>query len=455
MNADQERTPSAELATFIAELSFDDIPEDAVRSAKNSFIDTVGATLAGATDGAGAVAADMVRAITTNGSTARLIGSPGWAALTDAAFANGTAAHALDFNDKTNHWIKAGATSVPAIFAVADAEAGVSGKDVITGYIAGFEAMCYLADAINPGHYQRGWHATSTFGTFGAAAVVAKLLDLSEEQIRHTLNGAASMPAGLKRGFGTMAKPMHAGQAGRAGITAAYLAANDFTADPEAIGGEKGFLEVYSGNSDLDYNALRSLGDSWAIQEYGVHVKKYPSNWRTQAAIEATIDLVETHGLTPDKVETIHVTAGRIAAEALPYDTPQTAVEGKFSMPFTVAAALVNSHVGIKTFTQEQIDDPTIQAVRECVSWDVDDSLPYDTYHATVTIDTQDGASYTRKLERPRGMANDPLSPNELKTKFMMCAERSISPEQAQKVYDALNLLEEQADVAEVLNHLN
>jgi len=416
------RRPDAELAAFAADLSYRDLPEDLVRAAERAFVDTVGVTVAGAAEGAGAVAIETTRAAGGDGP-ARLVGAEGSASLPGAAFANATAGHALDFDDVTRGVWHPSVPIVAPVLAVAE-DRGLSGPDAIAAYVAGYEAQCYLADALLPAHYERGWHATATLGAFGATVAGAVLLDLDERAARHAVNAAASTPAGLKRNFGSMTKPMHAGQAARSGVTAALLAERGHTAAEGAVGGDRGFLDLYSSEEPPDRATMADLGEEWALRADGLQVKKYPCCYFTHPAIYAAQRLVAEHGLAPDDVEGIRVTASRGAADALHYADPGTGLEAKFSMEYCVASAIALDRVGLAAFDDANVDDPAVQAVRERVRFEVDSDLAYDPYRTTVAVETPDGV-FERTQERPPGTPEDPLSDAELAEKFRMCADRA------------------------------
>ncbi len=440
--------PSSELAEFITSLEYADLPETVVRSAERCISDTVGVTLAGAGTGAGDLAA---RLATTAGSTT-LIGHQQTAPLQDALVANGTAGHGLDYDDVC--WGMDGhpsVTLVPALLGVGELE-DVSGRELIKAYVIGFEAECHLAGPISPGHYERGWHATSTFGVFGAAAATASLLDADWEASKNALNVAASMPSGLKRNFGSMTKPLHVGHAVRSGVTAAMLATEGFTADRGAIGGEGGFWELYEGEGGIDRDAHQSLGEDWAIRKPGVHVKKFPCCHFIHTSIAAVVDLVTRYEFDTASIDRIDVTASQGAADALPHDDPTSGLEAKFSMPFTVAAAVVGRSVSLDTFESDSLDDPEIRAVSDRVELRVDSDLGYDSLESQVRVVLDDGSPFEKSLESPPGSPDNPLTNMELREKFEDCADRALSPAEVDESWAALDSLREQSSTRDLLS---
>jgi 2-methylcitrate dehydratase PrpD len=444
-----EQAPDEELAAFVSDLRFDALPEALVRTAERAFVDTLGVTVAGADEGAGRTAAETVRAAGDDGP-ATLVGG-GRASLGDAAFTNGTAGHALDYDDVTRGVWHPSVPLVAPILALAEAR-DLSGRAALTAYVAGYETQCYLADALLPAHYERGWHATATLGTFGAAAAGAHLLDLDESATRHALNAAASTPAGLKANFGTATKPMHAGHAARSGLTAALLAERGLTAARGAVGADGGFLDLYSGDAAPAVDATRDLGETWALREDGLQVKKYPCCYFTHPAIYATRRLVGVRGLDPSEIESIEVTASRGAADALHYPDPDTGLEAKFSMEYAVASAAAREAVGLAAFDDERVDDPAVQAVRERVTFAVDPDLDYDPFFTTVAVTWADGERSERTQERPPGTPADPLSDDELHEKFLACVERAGSDADAETTYERVDALRDRERAGAVLS---
>lgn len=447
---EENQAPSRELARFVSALSYDDVPPEAVRLAERCFVDTVGVALAGATAAAGSVAAETIDAA-YDGGPASLLGRSGTAPVAEAAFVNGTAAHALDYDDVSNGMDgHPSATMIGPILAAAEAR-DATGRDVLAAFVAGFETQCYVArpnlrDRTGVGLHPAGWHPTAIFGTFGATAAAANLIDLSERETRHALNAAASMPAGVKRNFGSLTKPMHAGQAGAAGVRAALLAEHGGEAADDAI--EEGFYPVYADVEELDADVLPDLGEEWSLVEEGVDVKKYPSCYATHTAIHATATLAEEHGIEPEDVERIHLDVNGMMEDLLVHDDPETEAQAKFSIPWAVAAAVAFDYVGIETFEPATIDTPAAQYVRERVTYERDPDLVYGTREITVTIETTDGATHERTEERPPAAHDNPMSDAELREKFTECATRTLDEETAVDAHERLDGLREQDDLS-------
>lgn len=437
--------PEIAISRFVVDLEYADLSDAVTETITRAYVDTVGVILAGTEEGAGRVATESAGIDSATADAATLLGVDASDSPEDVAMRIGTASHGIDYDDLS--WAMSGhpsVTLVPALLALAN-EVAASGRDLITAYAAGFEAECAVAAPINPEHYEAGWHATATIGTFGAAAAVANLLDLDQETTAHTLNIAASTPAGLKRNFGSMTKPLHAGLCSRSGVTAARLAAGGFTANETAISGSRGFWDLYGPAERGEF----SIGERWALEERGIHVKAYPCCYFTHTSIAAAQALVAT-GLDPEVIDRVCVTASPGAGDALQHADPDTGLEAKFSMEYAVASAIVRDRVGIETFHDAALDAPQVQHVREQIAFSVDESLPYDSHAATVRIET-DTDTVERTQENPPGTHDDPLSDAELRDKFEECAGTVLSDDAVDELYDVVSSLSAQSDVSSAI----
>ena len=419
-------------------------PPDEVRARATVAVqDTIGVALAGASE----PAATIVRSTLATFADApcSVWGADTWASAPDAAFANGTAAHALDYDDMCFVSLAhPSAPLVPAVIATGEL-VGASGRAVLDAYVIGFEIQALLGRLMNPQHYQRGWHCTSTLGTLSAAAGASRLLGLDAEATSHALGIAASSASGLKENFGTMVKPLHAGLAARAGVMAALLAKGGMTASTKAIDGPQGFLRAFdSERDDLD-RAAADLGRRWEILETGITVKLYPSCAGTHPALDALLDLKTQHSFTADAVDRIEIDVDPIVPTILIYDRPASALEAKFSMPFCAAAAGVRGSVGIETFDDDTIQDPRIAALMSRVAMRVDDAIgqgkPALT-EARLRVRLKDGRELTKEAHGARGYPTSPASDRELDEKFLACAARQLPAGRAELILRALRALD-------------
>lgn len=441
---------SSFLATYLGSLSPERVPSEALTLAERSMIDTIGVALAGTAEDPAELTVELVRLHGGRGSSP-IFGSDLTSSSLDAALVHGTAAHSLDFDD-TSTGINGhpSAAMIPALLSGAENER-VSGLEILTAYVAGFEAQCLIAAPILDSHYRAGWHTTATIGTFGATAATAKLLGLNASEITHALNIAASLTAGLKQNFGSMTKSLHAGHAARCGLTATLLAQSGFTAGDSALGGESGFLDLYGGDTVTDSSAYRPADGRWFIQEKGIHLKKYPCCHYTHAAIEETIRLVVDNDLRPDEIDRIHVTGSPGAADAANIDRPETGLEGKFSISFLIACAVVYREIHLDSFDRETLFDDRVRDLMERVTFDVNRDWSYGSLSADVRIQTHDGVCHTvEKALAPGLYGINPLSDEELQEKFLMCSTTVLDEPTADELWGLLYELRHVDDFAEV-----
>jgi 2-methylcitrate dehydratase PrpD len=433
------------LADFIVSAA----PPDAARgAAARAVLDTVGVALAGSVEPAARIVQRVVADEGTGPFT--VFGCSAGASAPNAALANGTAAHALDFDDMC--FVSLAHPSAPlvaAAFAAAE-HAGASGRSLLDAYVVGFEIESRLGRALNPRHYQRGWHCTSTIGTLGAAATAARLLGLDREAAGHALAIAASEACGLKENFGTMVKPLHAGLAARNGVLAARLAAAGMTASRAALAGPQGYLAAMDAEWPTLEAFVVNLGVCWEIVDAGITVKLYPSCAGTHPTLDAILDLKRRDGFGADEVASIAVGVDKITPTVLIHDRPASGLEAKFSMPFCVAAAVVHGHVGVDTFDAPSLTDPRIAAVQSRVLMEVDptlDPLSPALTQARVRVRLTDGRELVASANGARGYPEHPATEDELEGKFLACAGRVLSGAGAARALAAVRGIEGVAHV--------
>ena len=440
-------TASTRLAEFTVATRLADCPAETLVAVRRAALDTIGVTLAGANE---PVAQAVRRTIRVEGSTplCTVIGTRLRAGATAAALANGVAGHAHDFDD-TNFTLL-GHPSVPllaAALAAAEVEPG-DGAAVALAYVTGFEVATAIGAAVNPAHYERGWHATSSIGTLACAAAVAKVFAFDVETTRTALGIAASLASGLKENFGSMTKPFHAGHAARNGVWAAMLAREGLTSSETALDGPQGYLSAFGGASNLDA-ALQGLGQRWQLLESGIAVKPYPSCALTHSAIDALIDLRARHHLDPDQISQIEVGVTRVVPTVLIHPRPVTALERKFSMEFCAAAALADGGVTLDSFA-EGPPRPAVEKLMSRVSMVVDPALPADREQhawARVTLRLSDGRTLEATPRGPQGHPDQPLSDAALHAKFLACATRVLPRGEAEAVAEQIASFEDIPDI--------
>ena len=448
-------TATARLADFILSTSLRDCPDAAIAQTRRAALDTIGVMLAGATE----PVARAVRAVARADGSAPLcsvVGTSLRASTAWAALANGAAGHAHDFDD-TNFALM-GHPSVPLLAAaLASAEAETAdGAAVALAYMIGFEIDAALGLALNPAHYTRGWHATSSIGTLGCAAAASRLLGLDVTQTRHALGIAASLASGLKENFGSMTKPFHAGHAAQNGVRAAQLAREGLTASEAALEGRQGYVAAFSGTG-LEPAALEHLGHRWELIGSGIAVKPYPSCALTHSAIDALVELRARHRIAPASVATVEVGVTAVVPDVLRHERPGNGLERKFSMQYCAAAALARGPLGLADFVDGPVADEATRRLMERVRMVIDPTLPHELeQHAwtRVTVRLSDGTTFEDKPRGASGHPTAPLSDAELRAKFLACAAPVIGADAAEGVADQIAHLEDIPDIRALTSRL-
>ena len=384
-----------------------------------------------------------------------------------AALVNGTLAHALDYDDThLPSVLHPSAAVVPAALAVAEAS-GSSGRDLLAAVAAGDELAVrvgmagYDRELGNSVFFEKGLHATSIAGTLGGALAAAMLYGLDEEEIGHAVAISASMGAGLieaNRTGGTV-KPVHCGWAAHAATTAAELARHGLTGPPTVFEGRFGFLQAYLGD-EADVEALtRGLGEEWELPR--VFFKPYPANHFTHAGIDAAIRLRE-EGLKIEEIEEIELGAATptlrtIAQPKEEKARPKTGYAAKFSGPFTVATALLGGGglgVSLDDFTDEAVQDSRkldLASRVRCVTDEECDRIFPNQFPAVLRVRLKSGEEREARVSHNRGGPENPLSDEELETKFRTNAGQVLPAEQVEGLEEAMRALEDAETVADVI----
>lgn len=351
-----------------AELRYSDLPQDVQTIAQHCLMDWFACALAGSAE----PLADILRdEFGHRAGPCTLIGTRQTTDAATAALLNGAAGHALDFDD-TNFAIGCHATApvLPAVLAAAE-EIGADGRRLLTAFVVGVEVEGRIGNAIGPEHYAKGWHSTSTYGVFGAAAGVAHLLGLTLEHYGRALGLAASQASGLKANFGTMTKPFHAGHAAERGLLSARLAARGFTANANAFTANQGLVQA-AGNGDANHAKLKDIADAWLIR--GTLFKYHAACHLTHAAIEGALRLRAK--VAADDLANVTLTVHPGLLDVCGIEAPKTGLEAKFSLAGATAMALLGLDTSDKrTFVDEVVASAPVQALLPKIQVQTDDRL--------------------------------------------------------------------------------
>jgi 2-methylcitrate dehydratase PrpD len=433
------------IARFVVETSLDTIPAAAVETAKVAFMDMLGVALAGSQDDAGSIAARIAREEGAR-EEASVIGHGFRTSAQQAAFANGVAAHALDYDHSFLAGGQPTAPVIPAALALAEA-IGASGRELVEAYVVGFEVTTKISQSLYM-TVQHAWHAPGNMGVLGATAACAKLLGLSIEQTRMALGMAVSMAGGVEANFGTMTKPLHVGNASRNAVVATKLAAAGFTANGEAIESGVGYYDAYYRVFPGDDSPLAELGQSWELVDSGLRIKPYPCGGLAHTSIDAALAL-RADGLSIDDVESVDVEVTDRVLGRIVFGVPETELQAKFSMPYLIARALVDGRVGLDAFADEAIADQGILAVAAKVAMRLGEDLKSskEGRPSRVTARLRDGRTLTKRVDAPKGGEVIPMTPEEILGKFHECASRTTDRASADSLGEAIRGLDLMGDL--------
>lgn len=435
------------LGRFVAESRWEDMAPVLRQEAKRSILNNLGCGLGVAKDPAVLTALAVMRNF-SGAPVATVIGQGVKLDPMAASFVNAIACNLLDYDD--THLatvIHPTAPVAPALLALAE-QRGLSGAAVLHAFLLGGEVECRIGNAVSPGHYARGWHITSTCGTFGAAAGCAKLLGLSAEQTWHAIGIAASQAAGLVENLPTAAKNVGVGNAPRNGMLAALLAEQGYKAAPAAIEGPLGFATATGDAADLT-QITGELGTRWEIAKNTY--KPYPAGIVFHAVLDACLALREEVGAAPEAIASVTV-----AGDALLLARGDRAVnnerDARVSIHHSAALGLVRGRAGVADFEMPAVVDPALAAFRGKVAAQLDDTLPRGA--ARVTLRLADGREFQRLVITPRGSYERPMSDAELDAKFRDNAAIGGFSDRADAAITALWGLDDAADVTKLMTAL-
>jgi len=472
---DSEAFPSgltSAAVDFVVGARFDALSGEAVKLSKRCVLDGLAVALGGSEQPGMAPLHAYIGRVGGAGE-ARLIGRGSTVVPAHlAALWNGTAGHAMDWDDTQlaegpgrPYGLLMHPTMPPLAASLAVAElvrredgAPVDGRRFLLAFSTGFEVGCKVAEAINPDHYMRGFHTSGTIGAFAATAACAKMLDLDADATARAIGLAASMSAGIRANFGTMAKPFHVGRAAENGVTAALLAREGFSANKEALDGRWGYLAIAGPGGQPELVRDR-FGDPPTMVSPGVSIKPYPSGVLTHPSMDALKFLMAEHSVGPDEIESITLYAGSNVLGPIRFRVAKTELEGKFSFAFLLAAIALRGRAGKAEFTDEFVRSEACQAMQARVETRFDqriEDMGWDRIRSRVELATRDGSRYARWAEEDyRGGPHNPLSDEELEAKFRDCAAGLLEGDRADRAIEKIWSLDASDDATSVLEELD
>lgn len=451
------------LARHISSTNYEDIPPAAIDRGKKSFMDALAVMLAAGTLGEGC--REFVQLAVSSGGKeeSTILGFGKKAPAVMAVFANGSMAHALDFEDSHDGaLVHPNAATIPAALAVSELLGNVSGKDFLTAVVLGSDIVCRLGLAIEDNLLEYGWYMPPIMGAFGAAAAASKLLKLTEGQVLDAFSLTlcqATCSAELIHNPHSVVRSIRDAFSAKAGVISAMLARQGITGFAEPLEGKAGFFSAYARGNYSSLQLTENLGK--VFEGANVSFKPWPSCRGTHSCIDAVLQIVDEHGLHCDDVEKIRVVVSpvnRMLCEPLSRkQRPELAIDAKFSIPFVVATALYYGRVSLEHFTSDSLKNEAVLDIAQRVSYEIDDTLSRsETVHSYVEIKTGN-ATFSKKVTVPYGHPENPMSQEALVAKFMDCAGYSskiLSGEKLDNLVDLLVNLDQQDNIACITEHL-
>ncbi|WP_298852926.1 MmgE/PrpD family protein [uncultured Ruegeria sp.] len=408
--------------------------------ARAAIADTIACMIAGQSDPATQAVLRALPAGTAGLSS--VLGHAQKLSAEQAAMVNGTAAHALDFDDNFLPAVThASAVLVPALLALGE-ETAATGADLIDAYVIGLEVQAWLGRRMNPDHYRAGWHATSTIGAIGAAAACARLLRLGDEPFRNSLSIACSLAGGSKIQFGTMTKPLHAGLAARSGILAANLGHAGVEANPDPIFSEWGFIHHHHGHGRTDLPVPHAL----SIALDGLAQKRFPCCGSAHRTLDAIIEIRAREGFAVNDVDRVETVIPDTNYRNLRFENPQNEKEARFSMTYCATLALQYGEVRLADFTPEAIWRPELRATMQHIKMreaKKTSSAETDIWNrpAYTCVQLKSGTRFEMNVLNPVGTISVPFTPEQEVTKFQDCIGSRLSADLLKELHATLNNL--------------
>ena len=432
-----------DLARFIVELGWGDIPAPVRDAAKRALMNFFAVALAGCRAGPVEIALQSLADFSARGP-ATVIGRGERMDALSAAFLNAAGANVFDFDDThVPTAIHPTAPVAPALFALAELRP-VTGADLLTAFVLGVEIECRIGGVISPGHYAKGWHITATCGVLGAAAGAGKLTGLDRERMVFALGHAATQSSGLCECLGWAAKSIGVGNAARNGLWSALLAEKGFDGPPEPIAGVQGFLSAMA--EPPNWPALtEGLGETWAIARNSI--KPYPCGFVIHPFLDCVLDWRRAHPAAT--VERVVLRGNPLMSDRTDRPDISTGREAQVSVQHAVAAALVTGQAGLDQFTDACARDGAVTAMRRRIAVLRDPAIAITA--AEVELTTADGTTHRLAMSAPRGSAANPMSDRDLEDKLRVAAEGWRPGYDAAPLIEAIWTLDRSADASRLL----
>ena len=432
------------LARYVVNAKYEDLPSAVRKEGVRTLLNWVGVAVGGSHHPTVEYA---IAAMTpfAGPHQASLLGRRERIDILNAAMINGISSHIFDYDDTHLKTIIHPGGPVAASLLAYSEYRPVSGKDFLNALVLGVEVSCRIGNAVYPDHYDRGWHITGTAGVFGAAAAMGKVLGLTEQQMVWALGIAASQPVGFRESFGSMTKSFNCGRAATNGMTAAILAAKNYTSSDEMIEAKRGWANTISDKRDFR-EITEGLGQRYeaALNTY----KPFACGIVLHPAIDAAVQLRNEYKLKPEQIDHVDLLVNPLVLELTGKKTPKEGLEGKFSIYHSVAVAIIEGAGGEKQFSDRAVRDANVVALRGKVMPVVVNSVKPEQVDMTVVL--VDGRKLNKRIEHAIGSVEKPMTDSMLEAKFSDLADGILPANQVRALMTECWNIEKLSNAAEL-----
>ncbi len=460
-DAPATNTDTRGLADFVAGLRYEAIPAEVVARIKLLMLDSLGCAIFGADLPWSRILRETLGAVDTSQGCA-VWGTSQRLSAPHAALVNGTLVQSFELDDVHRVGVlHVGAVTLPGVLAVAEMRAGMSGRDLLTACVAGYEVGPRVGMCMGPEHIAQGWHSGATVGVFSAAAGAAAALRLPAEQVVHALGIAGTQSAGLMAAqFGAMVKRMHAGRSAQSGLYGALLAQRGFTGIVDVFENEYGgFCTTFSRSTDRFDRSLLTRGLGQTFETMRIALKFYSCVGSNHTTLDAIRTMQARHPFGAEDVADVLVRGSRVTMDHVGWRyQPQGMTSAQLNLPYCVATLLLDGDVFVDQFTEDKVADPDRMriAAKVHVAEDPEITARGSTHrhmvHVAVTLG--DGTRLEETVEAPRGSEHAFASADDVVAKFTKLAARRIPGERIGRIVDWVMGAEQEADAASLVGLL-
>ncbi|MFZ5634387.1 MAG: MmgE/PrpD family protein [Bacillota bacterium] len=436
---------TGDLAKFVVETEFEDLPENVVSEGKRAFLNWMGVAIGASRHPSVEIVLSVAKEIGGK-QEASILGRRERTDILFAALINGMSSHIFDYDDThLETVIHPSAPVAPVVMALGE-KFRLPGRQALTAFILGIEVECLIGRMVYPSHYDTGWHITATVGNMGAAAAAGKLLKLDVHKMTQALSLAATQASGFREMFGTMTKPFHPGKAAMNGLLAAILAGRGFTSSTGGIEAPRGFAAVTSSEKDWE-KVLDGMGKRF--ETLNNSYKPYACGVVSHPIIDACIRLRDEHNISYAKIREINITVNPLVVELTGKTDPQTGLEGKFSSYHSAAVALIDGEAGVAQYTDERVKSPEVAELRRKIKFSPQPQIRKD--ECILAARLAEGPEIRLHVEHAKGSLENPMTDIDLQKKFISLTKDILAGHRAAQLIEMIGELDNLNDISAII----